>query len=63
MDNLAREMKREYYREWRAANRDKIKQYNETYWRKKALERKNERQSGKEDADEREAISTKGSRG
>lgn len=27
---------REYYRKWRAANRDKQRQYNRTYWDKKA---------------------------
>lgn len=32
----AREARREYYREWRAANRDKVKRYNATYWARKA---------------------------
>ena len=35
---LARELQREYLRLWRKRNPDKIKEYNERYWRKKALE-------------------------
>jgi len=35
---LAREKQREYLREWRKRNPDKIKEYNQRYWRKKALE-------------------------
>ncbi len=27
---------RAYYRKWRAANKDKLRQYNRTYWDKKA---------------------------
>jgi hypothetical protein len=34
--NQAREARNAYARAWRAANRDKVKQYNETYWQKKA---------------------------
>lgn len=34
--NQAREARNAYARAWRAKNRDKVKQYNETYWQKKA---------------------------
>ena len=27
---------RAYYKEWRAKNKDKVKQYNNNYWSKKA---------------------------
>ena len=27
---------REYYKEWRAKNKDKVKKYNDNYWTKKA---------------------------
>lgn len=32
------EARREYYRKWRAANKDKVKQHNRNYWIKKAAE-------------------------
>ena len=32
----AAEARRAYYREWRAANKDNVKQYNEVYWQRKA---------------------------
>ena len=38
LEELAREIQREYLREWRKRNPDKVKEYNERYWRKKALE-------------------------
>ncbi|KFN06428.1 hypothetical protein [Bacillus clarus] len=34
----AKEAKNAYLRKWRAANRDKVKQYNDRYWEKKAKE-------------------------
>lgn len=30
-------LKKEYYKEYRLNNRDKIKQYNHNYWLKKAM--------------------------
>jgi len=38
IQELAREKQREYLREWRKKNPDKVKEYNKRYWRKKALE-------------------------
>ena len=38
IQELAREKQREYQREWRRNNPDKVKEYNQRYWRKKALE-------------------------
>ncbi len=38
LEELAREKQREYLREWRRNNPDKVKEYNKRYWRKKALE-------------------------
>ena len=40
IEALAREFKREYFRKWRAANKDKVKENNRRYWEKKALEKK-----------------------
>ena len=34
----ANELKRSYLKEWRAANKEKSKQYKENYWTKKVLE-------------------------
>lgn len=32
--------RREYYRKWRKANADKVKEHNRRYWAKRALEAK-----------------------
>ena len=53
MDNTALELRREYLRKWRAANKEKVRQYNATYWEKKAQERKNQQNTGKDDTNER----------
>jgi hypothetical protein len=34
-DTRAREMRREYLRAWRSRNRDKVRGYNESYWRRR----------------------------
>ena len=60
MDTMALEMRREYLRNWRAANKDKVKRYNAAYWERKAQERKKEQDSGKEEA-HGETIPAKGS--
>lgn len=39
-----REAKRDYYRAWRARNREKIKAYNARYWEKQAEKRKERKQ-------------------
>jgi len=36
MDALAKEEKRAYFKKWREANREKVKKYNATYWKKRA---------------------------
>lgn len=38
LKELAREKNREYKRKWRTENKDKIREYNQRYWEKKALE-------------------------
>ncbi len=43
---LARELQRDYLRLWRKKNPDKIKEYNQRYWRKKALEMVKENMGG-----------------
>lgn len=36
LEKAAREERREYYRKYRAANKEKIKEYNKRYWLKRA---------------------------
>ena len=35
LNNAVKKAKKEYYKAWRSANRDKIKQYNQRYWEKR----------------------------
>ena len=37
LEQLGKEAQRDYHRQWRAKNKDKVKQYNKNYWIKKAL--------------------------
>ena len=39
MQELIREEKADYFKKWRAANKDRVKQHNENYWKKKAEQR------------------------
>ncbi len=32
----AKEERREYFRQWRAKNKDKVKKYNQCYWERRA---------------------------
>lgn len=48
MTQEALQARREYFRAWRAANRDKVKATNARYWeRKAAAARKKEEEGGK----------------
>lgn len=38
LSNKAVELRREYYKKWRQNNPNKIKQYQKTYWERKAQE-------------------------
>ena len=37
MDSKVKEIRNAYMREWRARNRDKVREHQERYWSKKAL--------------------------
>ncbi len=37
--DAATEARREYFRQWRAKNKDKVKEYNRKYWEKRASEK------------------------
>jgi hypothetical protein len=36
IEQLAAEERREYFRQWRAANKDKVKRHNQAYWQRRA---------------------------
>ena len=40
-DELARNERLAYFREWRAKNKDKVKKHNDTYWKKRAEKKAN----------------------
>lgn len=48
-ENTAKELQRQYLKEWRSKNRDRVKIYNERYWQKKAR-RKEEAENVEENA-------------
>lgn len=48
VDELVKKERREYYRKWRAANKDKVRENNARYWKKRAL-KKLEQQKGSTD--------------
>ena len=39
LEAAVQEEKREYFRQWRRNNPDKVKKHNENYWRKRAEKR------------------------
>lgn len=39
IETLTKEARREYYRKWRSANKDKEKQYRDRYWEKRAMKK------------------------
>jgi len=39
VDDLAREERLAYFKQWRAANKDKVKKHNDNYWRKRVEKR------------------------
>ena len=39
VEEIAREERLAYFREWRAKNKDKVKKHNATYWEKRAIRR------------------------
>lgn len=48
-EQKARDIQREYYRQWRMQNKDKIKEYNRRYWEKKAQQKEVGACGGKEE--------------
>lgn len=51
MTEAEKKARNEYFRKWRAAHKDKVRQYNENYWNKKAALAQSER--GQEDGGEK----------
>lgn len=47
IEELARAERLEYFRKWRAANKDKVRESNRKYWQRKAEKRLQEEQAKK----------------
>jgi len=47
MKDVANEARREYYRQWRAKNKDKTREYAARYWAKRAERMAREQADGK----------------
>ncbi len=39
IEELAKKERREYYRQWRAKNKDKVREKNRRYWERKAAQK------------------------
>ena len=50
IEEIAREERLAYFREWRANNKDKVKKHNATYWEKRAKQRIAEREAKQNEA-------------
>ena|GEM_PF-1025877 len=44
-DELIAEERREYFKAWRASNKDKVRRHNQNFWAKKAAKRQAEAES------------------
>ena len=42
LEESAREMKRQYLKDWRQKHKDKVKEYNAKYWKRKAVKQAEE---------------------
>ncbi|MBR0351669.1 MAG: phosphatase [Oscillospiraceae bacterium] len=51
MSNDAKEARREYYRKWRAKNKDKQSEYTRRYWERKAEHEKGVQEDAGKDTD------------
>ena len=52
-NEIVREEQREYFRKWRGANPDKVKQYSKKYWEKRAALRLKEQEANGKTDDQR----------
>ncbi|MCL2198763.1 MAG: phosphatase [Defluviitaleaceae bacterium] len=48
MNENALQAKREYQREWRKKNRERVRLHNSRYWQKRAQKQEKERQGGED---------------
>ena len=42
LSETAAEVRKKYFRDWRAKNKDKVKKHNQNYWERKAAELTNQ---------------------
>ncbi|MBS5661239.1 MAG: phosphatase [Clostridiales bacterium] len=47
LEQLALEERREYFRKWRANNKDKVKKHNADFWKRRVEQRLQSEQEGK----------------
>ena len=47
LEQLSLEERREYFRKWRANNKDRVTKHNADYWKKRAEQRLKAEQEGK----------------
>lgn len=45
IEEMARDERLAYFKEWRANNKDKVKKYNTAYWEKRAARKKEEKEN------------------
>lgn len=48
LDNLIKEERKTYYKDWRSKNKDKIKEQNARYWKKRAEKKLKEKEVNKQ---------------
>lgn len=58
LEELIKAERREYFRQWRAANPEKVRKHNANYWRNRAVKKLNEQQAEKEQQQETETCDT-----
>ena len=52
MSDRARQLKNEYYRNWRKKNKDKVQEANHRYWERKAEQMQSERKCNEDGKNE-----------
>ena len=50
VDELARELRKAYFNQWRKNNPERVKKHNEDYWRNLALKTRQEEEAAQNDA-------------
>lgn len=54
LSEKARQARRDYQNKWRSINKDRVKNYNQRYWEKKAAELAASKQAGESNGDKKD---------